>query len=101
MPMVLDAEYDEETTTRRRKTEVIKLKKNLGHMQKRKTESILHVKSFKQNREPEKYITPSLYSTCIGAVKMKSWMNTTHMKITMAMLRMLSNIMLKNIITQQ
>ena len=50
-----DSESDEETSTRRRKNEVIKLKNNLGHMRKRKTESILCVKSFRQNKEPEKY----------------------------------------------
>ena len=50
-----DSESDEETTTTRRKNEVIKLKNNLGQMQKRNTELILCVKSFKQNKEPEKY----------------------------------------------
>ena len=50
-----DPESDEETSTRRRKNEVIKLKNNPGHMQKRKTESILCVKCFRQNKEPEKY----------------------------------------------
>ena len=49
-----DSESDEETTTRR-KNGVIKLKNNLGQMQNRNTESILHVKSFKQNKEPKKY----------------------------------------------
>ena len=33
----------------------IKLKNNLGFMRKRKKESILHVTSFKQHKEPEKY----------------------------------------------
>ena len=37
------------------KNEVIKLKNSLGHMRKRKTESILRVKSFRQHKEPEKY----------------------------------------------
>ena len=50
-----DPESDEETSTRRRKNEVIKLKNSLGHMRKRKTESILRVKSFRQHKEPEKY----------------------------------------------
>ena len=50
-----DSESDEETSTRRRKNEVIRFKNNLGHMRKRKTESILCVKSFRQNKESEKY----------------------------------------------
>ena len=50
-----DPESDEETSIRRRKNEVIKLKNNLGHMRKRKIESILCVTSFRQNKEPEKY----------------------------------------------
>ena len=55
-----DSESDEETTTTRRKNEVIKLKNNLGHMPKRNTESILRVKGFKQNKEPKKY-----YHSCL------------------------------------
>ena len=35
--------------------DVITLKNNLGQMHKRKCESILHVKSYRQNTEPEKY----------------------------------------------
>ena len=50
-----DIEDNEDEMIRGRHNDVIVLNNNLGCMQKRWSESILHIKAFRQNTEPEKY----------------------------------------------
>ena len=50
-----DIEDNEDEMIRGRHNDVIVLNNNLGCMRKRRSESILRIKAFRQNTEPEKY----------------------------------------------